>query len=63
MTEKSILKVSDVRWNEREGCLWKVHAKFVLPTADTIEGAIKAFLHKNKDELCFKVSIENLFLQ
>lgn len=60
MTEKSILKDSDVRWDEREGRPRKIRGEFALPTADTVEDSIKAFLHTNADELSFKVSDENL---
>jgi hypothetical protein len=60
MTEKSILKDSDVRWDEREGRPRKVRGEFALPLADTTEDAIKRFLHENADELHFWVGDENL---
>ena len=60
MTEKSILKDSDVRWDEREGRPRKIRGEFAMPVADTPEDSIKAFLHANADELHFWVSDENL---
>lgn len=60
MTEKSILKDSDVRWDEREGRPRKIRGEFAMPLADTPEDSIKAFLHANADELHFWVSDENL---
>lgn len=60
MTEKSILKGSDVRWDEREGHPRKIRGEFAMPLADTPEDSIKAFLHANADELHFWVSDENL---
>ena len=60
MTEKSILKDSDVRWDEREGRPRKIRGEFAMPLTDTPEDSIKAFLRANADELQFWVSDENL---
>lgn len=60
MNKKSILKDSDVRWDEREGRPRKVRGEFALPSADTMEESIKAFLRANADELSFRVSDEDL---
>jgi len=60
MDKKSILKDSDVRWDEREGYPRRVRGGFDLPKADTPEESIKAFLHENADELHFWVTDENL---
>ena len=51
MNGKSILKDSDVRWDEREGRPRKVRGEFALPLADTPQDAIKAFLLENADEV------------
>ncbi len=62
MANKSILKDSDVRWDERERRPRRVRGEFTLPFGDTTDGPVKGFLFENADELNLNISYENLQL-
>jgi len=60
MTQQSILKNSDVRWDERTGRPKKIRGEFVLPAADSTEDAVKIFLQTHREELRFDVAAKDL---